>query len=287
MHFRRSRTQTIWLVLACMAFFTVANASIFPLLSVIEGEEILLMAFMAACYGAIGAQMALLAIWCTLVPLHWVRRALAVALFAIVLYGAWAAGFAFFAFQHDFLRDDFWRVFATGLLCLPLLLLAAQTPLWIMRIWFRWRIVHRDDGPSTTFQPLGIRDLMIATAVIAMALAAAQYALSINSPSGDGSIVGLVIAAVIVMVISTITLLPAVLASLHARRLLLALGLVFGVDIAVVVVYVTIMVVLTGAPLDSEVFVGFPMLAAGFFLSLTVPLLIARMLGYRLLWGRR
>ena len=82
-----------------------------------------------------------------------------------------------------------------------------------------------------TFEPLRIGGLLIAMAVIGMALAAAQASQSLTARSGDRSIAGLVVAALVIMVISAITVLPAVLAGLHARRLPLALGLAFAADV--------------------------------------------------------
>jgi len=232
--------------------------------------------------------MALHAIWCTLAPLHWIKRFLVGAKTGFVLYGVLVAGYAFCAFHFDLTDvEDVASFFVIGLLCLPLLLLAAQTPLWIMRIWFRWRIAHRDDEPSTTFQSLRISDLMIAMAVIAAALAAAQISQSISAPSGNGSIVGLAVVALIVMAASGIIVLPLVVATLRARRMLMALGLVLSVDIAIVIGYVALMVILADVPVNWETFVVIPTIIGSFFVSLTAPMLIARKFGYRLQWGRR
>lgn len=285
MHLHRPRKRAIWLLLGCVASFTVANVSIFPLMLVANQRQVLWAVLLAACYSAIGAQVALHAVWCTLVPLHWIKRILVGTISGLVLYGAWAAGYAFYAFHHSYLRDDYCVVVATGLLCLPLLLLAAQTPLWIMRIWFRWRIAHLDDDPSTNLQPLRIGHLMIATAAIAVALAAAQVSQAIGGSPNDGSIVGLAVAAIIIIVISAMSSVPAVLASLRARRYPVALGLVFFVDLAIVAAYVAVMVIIAGAPLDWEGCVAVSALAVGFFVNRTLPMLIARKLGYRLLWG--
>jgi len=244
------------------------------------------MIFLTACYGMIGAQMALFAIWCALVPLHWLKRMLMAVISGLVLYGAWAAGYAIYTLHSSWLRERLWERLVTGLLCLPILLLAVQIPLWMMRIWFRWRIAHPDEDSSETFQPLRIRDLMIATTAIAMALAAAQLSQTISVPSGNGSIVPLVVAAIVIMVLSAISVLPAVLAVLRSRRLLLAMGFVFSVYVAIAGSYAALIVLLSEAPLDWEMFVGMPALAVGFFVELTLPLLIARRFGYRLLWGR-
>jgi hypothetical protein len=155
-----------------------------------------------------------------------------------------------------------------------------------MRIWFRWRIAHRDDVPSATLRPLRIGHLLLAMAAIAMALAAARISQSISASPGNDGIVVLAVAALVIMVISAITVLPAVLAGLHARRLSLALGLAFTPDAAVVVGCATLILILGGGRLEWELFVFTAVLAGGFFVTLTVPLLIARRLGYRLLWGR-
>jgi len=57
-------------------------------------------------------------------------------------------------------------------------------------------------------------------------------------------------------------------------------------DVAVVTVYIALGIILGGGRLDWELFVAVPVLVAGFFMSLTAPLLIARRIGYRLLWRR-
>ncbi|MCU0870976.1 MAG: hypothetical protein MUE50_01390, partial [Pirellulaceae bacterium] len=75
---------------------------------------------------------------------------------------------------------------AAPLLCLPLFLLAAQTPLWIMRMGFRWRIVHRDDAASGQFEPLRIGGLLLATAVMGMALAACGWSAAVLAGIASG-----------------------------------------------------------------------------------------------------
>ncbi|MBC8868870.1 MAG: hypothetical protein H8E44_05605 [Planctomycetes bacterium] len=287
MFHRSPRSRAIWLFLGCIAFFAAANCLIFPLMLVADANQILGTFFVAAWYSAIGAQMALHAIWCVFVPLHWIKRFLVGATSGLVLYGALAGAFALFFYHLGFMGDEDWLIFIIGLLCLPLLLLAAQAPLWIMRTWFRWRITHLGDDPSTSFQSLRIRDLMIATAVIAMALTAAQISQSIGASSGNNNIVGIAVAALIIMVTSGILVLPVVVATLHARRLLMALALVFSVDVAIVVACVTLMVILTDTPANWETYVAIPTITGGFFVNFTTPMLIARKLGYRLQWGHQ
>ena len=285
MFHRGPRSGATWLFLGSVAFFAAANGMVFPMMLAVQPDQVLGLYFLAFWYAAFGAQMALHAVWCVFVPLHWIKRFLVGATSALALYGVLVGAFAF---SLDFLDEEEWLILVIGLLCLPLLLLAAQAPLWIMRIWFRWRIVHRDDGSSTTFQSLRIRDLMIATAVIAMALTAVQISQSIDASSSDGSIVAVAVAALVVMAISAITVLPSVLATLRSRRLLLAMSVVLSVDIAVVLCYMVILAVFFDAPVLSwETYVGTPIISVGFFVASISPMLIARKLGYRLLWGHR
>ena len=279
---RRSRNPAISLFLGCLAFFVAGNGLIPLLLSgPVPNVAISMMLFWAGM-GMIGGQAALHGIWCVFAPLHWAKRFFVGTTSAIVLYGGiFVPSLVAGRIRHADVAD-----LAATLLCLPLFLLAAQTPLWIMRMWFRWRIVHRDDATSARFEPLRIGGLLIATAVIGMALAAARLSQSIGSSSGNDGIVWLVVAALVIMVISGITVLPAILAGLYARRLPLALGLAFAPDAAIVVVYVTLAVTLGGGRIEWELFIVMPILAGGYFVTLTAPMLIARRIGYRLLWGR-
>jgi hypothetical protein len=283
---RRSRSPAISLFVGCLAFFVAGNGLASLLMFGEISSRAIVMTVYPAHLGMIGGQIALHSIWCVFAPLHWAKRFFVGTTSAIVLFGGLlVALFLVGRIRHGDVAD-----LAAPLLCLPLFLLAAQTPLWIMRMWFRWRIVHRDDAASARFEPLRIGGLLIAMAVIGMALAAAQASQSLMEGSDDRSITGLVVAALVTTVISATTVLPAVLAGLHARRLLLANGLAFAADVGVVVGYVAVVVALGRGRLDREVlvevFVQVPVLAGGFFVALTVPLLIARRIGYRLLWGR-
>ena len=281
MHNPRSRAM-VWLFLGCVAFFVVTNGLASLLMFGPGPNRTIAMTLGPACTGMIGGQAAVHGIWCVFAPLHWAKRFFVGTTSAILLFGGLMvppllAG----RVSHGDVAD-----LAVPLLCLPLFLLATQTPLWIMRIWFRWRIVHRDDAASGQFEPLRIGGLLIATAVIGMALAAARLSQSIGSSSGNDGIVWLVVAALVIMVISGITVLPAILAGLYARRLPLALGLAFAPDAAIVVVYVALAVTLGGGRFEWELLIIMPVFAGGYFVTLTAPMLIARRIGYRLLWGR-
>ena len=279
-------SQEVRLFLGCVAFFFASNSLSYLLMNATwRTGPVLGIAFQVAWTSTIGAQAALHCIWCVLAPLPWGKRFLAGATSGLVLYAGVVVAWFVVPVVCGTAGGLDLIVVVPILFCLPLLLLAAQTPLWIMRFWFRWRIAHRD-APFSTFRPLGIGHLLLAMAAIAMALAAARFAQSIGTSSRNENIGGLTVAALVIMVMSAITVLPALLAALYARRLPLALGLAFAGDAAVVVVYVAVLLILGGGRLHWEMLVVMFVLAGGFFVTLITPMLIARRFGYRLLCGR-
>ena len=280
----RSRSPATSLFLWCLASFVAGNSLMSWLMSDPWGSGVvawgLYQAMLPAMLGMICGEIALHSVWCALAPLHWAKRLLAGAASAIVLYGSFVAPVFLDLRRHGANAAE---VVAPSL-CLPLFLLAAQTPLWIMRGWFRWRMAHRDDV-SGRFEPWGIKGLLLAMAVIGMALAAARIAQSLRSSSGDDSIVGLAIAALVTVVLSAIAVLPTVAAVLYARRLPMALGAAFAANAAIALGYVVLIAILRGGRFDRDWLITMPVLIGGLFVTLTVPMLIARGLGYRLLCG--
>ena len=89
----------------------------------------------------------------------------------------------------------------------PLVSIAAQFPLWLARQWLGWRLVREETAAAPLREPpLAIRDLMVATLVVAVSLALARVA-----PSPDAGQMWPVwaFAFVVASVVSTIAMLPA------------------------------------------------------------------------------
>lgn len=83
---------------------------------------------------------------------------------------------------------DLWR---DEVAYLPLICLSTQTPLWMLRFLFRWRLVREDSGEAR--ERWSIRDLGIGMAVVATALAAARW---IGKPPDDPIIVAVMTALI-------------------------------------------------------------------------------------------
>ena len=79
--------------LACGLPFAIANLVVVPLgdrVGPADPEAV----WVFVCMGAIGAEGALHAVWCVLAPVGFAKRLVIGVRVGLVLYGAWALGFA-------------------------------------------------------------------------------------------------------------------------------------------------------------------------------------------------
>lgn len=265
---------------AVLLLFVVANILIGPLMARFQ-PSVPEAAMWNCLAGMIGEEGGLHAIWCVLAPVSFFKR-LAVGIGAgAILFGAWALGYAIGISQGGYLRGNYWETVRTGLLCLPLLAIAIQSPLWIARGWLGWRILYGcDTSAGLRVERIRIGDLLTAMAVVAMALSAVRWG---KTPSQVDSLLPLVIAAA---AISLFTTLPVVVAILRSRRLWLALT-------AALLPYLTLLLAdLVGARLRSEpvlwqAWANFASMLGAFFVCMAGAMLLVRRLGFRLFLGRR
>jgi len=242
-----------------------------------------------ACVGAIGAQAALHAIWSVLAPVSLARRLTAGLLVALVLFGGAVLGFAV---SEGWGRPGggTWIAGAVGgLLCLPLVAVAVQAPLWVAKCWFRWRLVlPSDESRHACDRAFGIREMLVAMAVVAIAFSAAQLATPFTaSPAaflGSFAIVVLTLAG-----LSLLTTLPVVAAALRARRISLALPTLLVFDVAIAIGAIAIFAVVTreGRSMGWRQYVDLASVGCAYFAWLTAVMLVVRRLGLRLFWGHR
>lgn len=239
-----------------------------------------------ACLGLVGAQGGLHAIWYDFASVRPVTRLGLGAGVGLGWYGMWMTGYAFQWTRHG--SPYPWSGVATGLLCLPLVLLAVRSPLWLARYFFRWRVLHRrDPARRSPFQSIGIRDILLATGAVAVALSAARTGVMVSYPDSEASLLILGLYALLAAALSLFTTLPVVVATLRARRLWLALLIVLFFVLLSTVGFVAGIRGIAGEWPPREVYPLLALMAACFFVCLTGPLLIMRWLGYRLYWGRR
>jgi hypothetical protein len=166
----------------------------------------------------------------------------------------------------------------------PLVSIAAQFPLWVARQWFGWRLVREQaEAAHPSEPPLAIRDLMLATLVVAAALALARLA-----PSPDAGEMWPVwgVAVFVACVISSIALLPAGPLLLRPRLLSRALkwsALYAAAWIALPWIIVAALRLYGSVNLPPRaMFVGLSSLMFTFASTLMLTAVIARDRGYRL-----
>jgi hypothetical protein len=286
----RPRIHLAWLVVPCLAAVglmvpatsliaaPVAAPMVIPLAEV--GLVIAL-----GIVGCVLAQGNLLAAWLVWSAESFQRRFWSHWKIATALLVLWLVGLTLVASQDRELP----QVAATVALGVPLVSLAAQTPLWIARQWFGWRLVRvTGDGPLLPREPaLSIRDLFLATLVVAASLALARLAPGFQRDSERW--IAWSIAFTIAATTSTVAMLPAaalLLRPAHFRRSLIAGSLYAAAWIGLVWIAVAICLVL-GLRIPPRVaFVGLSSLMFAFAATTILTAAIAHERGYRLAVGR-
>ena len=123
---------------------------------------------------------------------------------------------------------------------------------------------------------------MLTTATVACALGCVRFAGHVTGETEVASFtLSVAMAAGICCVVSLLTTVPSLYATLRMRRLVLGLGIAFALGLLVVTALVVIASIPNGPP-PLEMIRSFGGLAITFATAISVPLLVARRLGYRL-----
>jgi len=129
--------------------------------------------------GSILSQAAILCCAAVFIEGSFWRRSIAFCSVAVILWGFWAAGFVVYSLFQNGARALVNSQFADGIqfisLALPLTAIAIQTPLWFFRVYLGWRLMSAE-WPCRAVQWLTIRDYLVGTAIVAVALACARLA---------------------------------------------------------------------------------------------------------------
>jgi hypothetical protein len=253
---------------------TGANLAVVPLIDVFNTRSLGLI-FPITCLGVMLAEGFILAAWLVWGAGSFFKRLLihwaAVAWLAL----AWLLG--------AILDDGFSGEVRDGLenvpFVLPLLSVAIQLPLWIARYYFGWRLIDRCGDPSPE-KPLGIRDLLVATSIVAVSLALIRLP---EDWAGEDAWMAWGIIVPALAGISLVSVLPVAVWMLHVRNL--AIGLVCIPVQTTIAIVVTLIVVamMERIVLGQALVTG--ALVVGFAATLSVAALAARAAGYRLQIG--
>ena len=243
--------------------------------------------------GAIGAEPGLLAIAAVFGPgIAW-RRHLAAVFLLLVLA---LSGVASILWAERIMSGGLFfgdRMNWPFTLLVPILFYACQLPLWLFRSLFRWRIAKVQQGITERAPQLSIAGILSATAVIGLALGAVRLGpylfqqinpLAIIEVRMWWLLIGIWAAAVFAVSFAVLPLVTG--AIFRTRSLLLGVAVTAGWTALLFEVAITIFRRVNG---------GWPFmfswhlvaaLVVGFTVSLVAPLLIVRLHGFRLLWGK-
>lgn len=266
-----------WLALIGMCLvFVLANVSVVPLIVWVDDDSFLVF----WCVGVMLAEGFVLAAWLAWgdrpfwqrLLLHWVAAA--------VLGTVWLLGaIAMAGFRDGDIRDAL-EVIPFSL---PLFSLAIQLPLWIARYYFGWRLVDTCADPSAA-RPMGTRDLMLGTVIVAVSLALARLAEGMNDNS-EGWLVWAILTPSVAG-ISLVSVLPVAAGLLHSKNV--AIGLICIPIQTMVAFVVTVTIAAMSAPrsfnLRDVFFIA--SIIFGFAATLTASALAARAAGFRLAIGQ-
>jgi len=228
--------------------------------------------------GIVAAQLGLLAVWAVLGPQRWIVRLPVTLVYAVLLYTMLIMGFA--VAQPP--PRDAWPQIAKSYLFLPLVLLAAQLPLWILRIATGCRIVRADPENglrSTGSRQFQLRDLFGAMTVLAVALGLASLGLSREESIGAITWPIILIICLVCAGGSTFSTLPCLWAGLIARNRVVS-TVVIAVYVAVIVpIALAIISAFVGSRLPNGAVAMFVMFHVALFGVMLVVLHVVRSRG--------
>jgi len=237
--------------------------------------------------GAVAGQAGLLAIYAVLGPQRLLVRWPASLLGTGLLWGVFLLGMAI-------VHIDGLAKAARGTLMVPLLLLALQSPLWILKMRTGWRIVLAGrQGPASPaeWRQFRLQHMLGATTVVAAAFGLASLGLpradQANTSADTSLWLGLMLACLVLYVLSGLSILPCLWAAFVPRKKATAAA---AIAIYAVLMSVFAVVVISAAggpspPIEGlRIFVPF---LAGLVAVMLGCLHLARWCGYILLRPRR
>jgi hypothetical protein len=180
-----------------------------PMVAAIKGRPVGLM-MVLPLVGCLLAQGSLLAAWLVWGDAPFSRRLVWHWIVAGCLCCVWLIGLAVARPPEGFREVGF-----TVALTVPVVSLGAQLPLWVVRLLFGWRIV-RSTAPSAE-QPLSIRDLLLATLIVAASFAVARLSPAAQQDKEFRLVWGVYMAAAATF--SLVAIIPAAAILLRSRPL--------------------------------------------------------------------
>lgn len=233
--------------------------------------------------GMAWAEVVLLATWGVFNSLSLGRSLAATFAAALVLFAV--ASVAILARTGERFLSDITVDLLVMLLTLPVVLLSIQTPLWVVRIFFRAEIARPDHPPTGSYRyPVRIKDLLLATAAIGVAVALVKAAASLDPQTNAETLYRIMLTVgVVAGTFSLIVVLPMICLVMNGEsrvRLMSAPAIWLLLILVGVVTFLGV----TAGP-NARAISSFLMISGAFTAVLCGGLFTARSQGYRLRWS--
>lgn len=256
--------------------------------AVIEGSRSSVLA--ALLVGAIIGQFGLLAVWGVLGPQPlFVRWPLSL-LVAVLLCCALLLGMAMLDAPRGGLAE-----MAMGMLMLPMIFLAVQLPLWVLRIVTGWCIVAggtEDCSPPSESRQFQLQHMLGATTAVAVALGLASvYLRYLGNPVGRVDLsmwLGLMLTCLMCGVLSAFSTLPCFWAAFVARNKMSGAAMIAVYAVLMSLLVLAVISAIGGSAPPGEAVLCFVLFHGSLAFVLLGGLHVVRLCGYVLLRpGRR
>ena len=269
-----------WLIAAAALF----NFLILPVIRVLgeANSEAGVVFFVSLALGVYAAELGALTLWLVWGPDTFLWRLTMHSTAAFGLYVAWALGFGA-AFATDAPPGGIQQVWGWVLCGLPLISLAAQLPLWPLRIYFGWKVER--ESTAVKPQPLLIRDFLAGTVVTSVSLAALRLMPEDFQRDPDFGIAWGV-GTFATLGISAISLLPAIVFVLRFKETPAAAGAWFGYVAGMWMATLAVVSILGGSGPPEDIVFAMIVAFGSFATAIFGVLFIARLRGYRLWFSR-
>jgi len=274
-------TNSAWWALIGLSVAT--DFLMFPMINLFrQGPTLPQAIFLLGSLGCTLAQGSLLAAWLVWTDAPFSRRLLWHWIIAGCLCFIWLVGLVLAAPPHNVLEVGF-----TFALTVPIVSLGAQLPFWAARLFFGWRLVQTTAAAADE-RPLSIRDLFLATLIVAVSFAVARLSPAAQQEPKFRIAWGLFMA--VAATVSAIAILPAAAILLRPRSFDLAVKYSLSyATVYIVLLWGTVAIVrifgLTRLP-PWFVLVGMTCLILAYAGTAILAAAVARERGYLLAWGR-
>ena len=263
-----------WLPLIGVGLVFVLANSALPLIERIDDDSFLVF----WCVGVILAEGFVLAAWLVWgdgpffqrLFIHWIAA-------AVLGVASFLGAVAVEGFRDGDIRD----MLEVIPFSLPLFSLAIQLPLWIARYYCGWRLVDSCADPVAA-KPMGTRDLMLGTVIVAVSLALARLAEGMDDNS-EGWLVWAILAPSVAG-ISLVSVLPVAVWLLRMQNPVI--GLICIPLQTMLAIFVTITIIAMNERIRAQEVFFIATIICGFAAALTAAALAARVAGFRLEIGQ-